>query len=153
MATQRQVKTDRLPYTRFVRGKYWYFEKGSLVCPLAGEEGDEAFLAHYNELCRISGVPGIAFEDKRKVYFMGWDGSPVKIGLADDVKARRDTLQVACPYDLKIHAVTDGGLKGELAYHRQFKNWHLRGEWFARCEQIEAEIARLQPSISRTRER
>jgi len=137
------VKTDLLPYTRFVRGKYWYFDRPGLACPLVGEYGDDDFMAHYNELCRISGVPGVAEEDKRKVYFMGWDGGPIKIGLSDNVRARRDMLQVSCPYDLIIYAVTDGGLQGELAYHRRFRDHHLRGEWFERCPELEAEIDRL----------
>lgn len=73
-----KVKTEKLPFARLVRGKYWYFKRGDLLCPIAGEYGDDAFIWHYNELCRISGVPGIGIDDPRDVYFMGWAGGQSK---------------------------------------------------------------------------
>ena len=40
-------------------------------------------------------------------------------------------------------AVTTGGLWAERDYHKRFAQWWMRGEWFERCPEIEAEIARL----------
>lgn len=144
MATAASVKTEKLPNT-YERKGHWYFKCTGAHVPLAGRPFDESFLGHYYELCRIFGV-GVLPDDPRSVYFMGWEGGPIKIGLADSVKIRRDTLQVACPYELQVHAVTTGGLKAELDYHRKFKGRHLRGEWFERCPEIEAEIQRLTKS-------
>lgn len=140
MATEPNVKTEKLPNT-YQRKGCWYFRCKDAHVPLAGEYGDDAFMGHYYGLCDLFGVGGAA--DTRSVYFMGWKGGPVKIGLADNVKVRRDTLQVACPYPLDILAVTVGGLRAELEYHRQFKEHRLRGEWFERAPEIETEIARL----------
>jgi hypothetical protein len=42
--------------------------------------------------------------------------------------------------------VTAGGLHVELEYHQRFRAHHLRGEWFERCPEIEAEIERLNTS-------
>ena len=41
---------------------------------------------------------------------------------------------MARPHELRTH---------EQAYHRKFRNHHMRGEWFERCPEIEAEIERL----------
>jgi len=72
-------------------------------------------------------------DDKRLIYFIGWDGGPIKIGLADDIRVRLRTLQVACPYKLKVLAAVAGGLKREKSFHAQFAHRRLRGEWFERC--------------------
>lgn len=135
------VKTDRLPYT-YQRGKRWYFKCSDAHVPITGRYRDNEFMGHYQLLCDLFGV-GPRPDDPRSVYFMGWRDGPIKIGLAINVKTRRDTLQVACPYELEVYATTAGGLLAEIDYHTRFDAHHLRGEWFERCPEIEAEIDRL----------
>ncbi len=77
------------------------------------------------------------------VYFIGAADGPIKIGMSVNPTARLRGLQTAYPYELRILAISEGGGVGELAYHRQFSAHRLHGEWFARCPEIEAEIARL----------
>lgn len=46
------------------------------------------------------------------------------------------------PYTLRV--------KGRFWYFRTRKHgrWHMRGEWFERCPEIETEIARLKPTVN-----
>lgn len=127
------------PYVRLVRGKYWYFHCRDALIPLP-EYGTDKFAERYQELTRLYGLDET---DDRLVYFIGWRNGPVKIGIADDVPARFAILQVACPYELIIYAVCEGGRDTELAYHRRFAAARMRGEWFKRTKEIDAEIDRL----------
>lgn len=52
---------------------------------------------------------------------------------------------MACPQTLGILALRNGAKAREVAYHEQFSEHRLHGEWFERCPEIEAEIARLSP--------
>lgn len=80
------------------------------------------------------------------VYFIGAGVSgPIKIGIAANPQARLSTLQTAHHEELSILAVTGGGRESEMAYHECFGRHRLKGEWFARVPEIEAEIARLHP--------
>lgn len=77
------------------------------------------------------------------LYFIGSDDGPIKIGFSVNPKARLRQLQHASPYDLRILATIPEGQDLEAHYHRCFAAHRLRGEWFTRCPEIEAEIARL----------
>jgi hypothetical protein len=141
MTRNADVKTDTLPCT-YQKGRRWYFICKDAHVPITGRYRDPEFMGHYQMLCDLFDV-GFRADDPRNVYFMGWRDGPIKIGLAINVKTRRDTLQVACPYELQVYATAGGGLRAEVEYHQQFRERHLRGEWFERCPEIEAEIARL----------
>jgi hypothetical protein len=77
------------------------------------------------------------------VYFIGWEGGPVKIGVSRSPVVRLYEAQTFCPYPLKVFAVCNGGPVQERIYHKRFAARRLNGEWFERCPEIEAEIARL----------
>lgn len=77
------------------------------------------------------------------VYFIGHATGPVKIGKAVNPSARLREIQTGYPYKLSILALVDGGHDVERAYHKRFASARLTGEWFTRCPEIEAEIARL----------
>lgn len=65
------------------------------------------------------------------VYFIqAGDGGPVKIGKADDVRARLADLQVAHWCELSLIREIDGGHKVERWLHRHYAPGRLRGEWF-----------------------
>ena len=78
-----------------------------------------------------------------KCYFIGGSEGPVKIGMSIDPNKRLQTLQLSSPVRLSILALTSGGAERESAYHYQFADFRLHGEWFERCLEIEEEIARL----------
>jgi hypothetical protein len=84
-----------------------------------------------------------AFEPARpdeRVYFIGPDHGPVKIGLTTNVSQRLDHLQTGSPYELKVLAVVPAGRSLERAYHDSFDRHRLRGEWFERAPDILDEI-------------
>lgn len=81
----------------------------------------------------------------RKVYFIASEGGPIKIGIAINPENRLRGLQTSHPSRLSILATCEGGSDQERAYHLQFADRRLSGEWFERCPEILAEIARLTP--------
>jgi hypothetical protein len=66
------------------------------------------------------------------VYFIqAFNGGPIKIGVAGNVKRRLKELQMCCPIPLKvIHIIPGGGRKLETVLHRSFALYRLHGEWF-----------------------
>lgn len=78
------------------------------------------------------------------VYFIGAgaDG-PVKIGLAVNPAARLSAVQVFNHERLVLLGTALGGRAQETAYHARFAAHRLHGEWFARHDDILAEIAHL----------
>jgi len=65
------------------------------------------------------------------IYFIGTeDGHSIKIGYADDPRARLDTLQTGCPQRLALLAYMDGGPHEERALHKRLAAHRIRGEWF-----------------------
>jgi hypothetical protein len=77
------------------------------------------------------------------VYFIGAASGPIKIGIAVSPENRLRGLQTSHHEKLILLATCDGGAKQERAYHGRFAAKRLSGEWFERCPEIEAEIARL----------
>jgi hypothetical protein len=151
MAAQADVKTEeRLPNLMLVRGKYWYFRHQDVQIPMgkvAGEYGSDGFLARHAQLMHLFRLD---YPDERNVYFIGWEGGPVKIGVAGEPEVRRTTLQTACPYTLRVEALTTGGVHTERDYHSRFSAHRLRNEWFERSPEIQAEIDRLNTIPSQT---
>lgn len=81
--------------------------------------------------------------DERQIYFIGADSGPIKIGLSRDPDARCREMKVGSPTDYRVLATVIGGYGLERAYHLRFEFARLRGEWFDRRPEIEAEIERL----------
>lgn len=66
---------------------------------------------------------------EQDVYFVK-AGPFLKIGIAQNVAARVGSFSTACPYEIELVGVTEGGAKKEKELHRRFKDLHFRGEWF-----------------------
>ncbi len=68
------------------------------------------------------------------IYFVGVDDghSPIKIGWAEDVGKRMKQLQIGNWKDLVTFGEISGGKLLEHWLHKQIKEHHIRGEWFAR---------------------
>ena len=78
---------------------------------------------------------------EERVYFIGPEGGPIKIGITTNVGQRLESLQTGSPVKLKVHAVARAGRSLERAYHRYFDERRLSGEWFELNKDLEAEIA------------
>lgn len=79
----------------------------------------------------------------RKVYFIGTPDTAIKIGVTCSVSDRFRTIQAHSPVKLEILATRRGGEMLESAYHYQFAEHRLHGEWFEPHPDILAEIERL----------
>lgn len=86
------------------------------------------------------------------IYFIGIEGLPyVKIGYTCKTANRRlKVLEIGCPFPLEV--VRAIRITGQLerpfekAFHRHFKKFHFRGEWYeVTPEQIDAAIQKLLP--------
>jgi hypothetical protein len=80
----------------------------------------------------------------QRVYFIGAASGPIKIGIAVSPQNWLKGLQTGHHERLELLATCEGGQEQERAYHELFAGRRLHGEWFERCPEIEAEIARLQ---------
>lgn len=59
-------------------------------------------------------------------------GGAVKIGKADDVASRINTIQKCCPYKLVLlYCFKDVQGKFEFLLHKRFNQYRLHGEWFS----------------------
>lgn len=78
------------------------------------------------------------------IYFIGTpSGHAIKIGRAEDIQRRIAHLQIAHPEPLSLLAAIEGNAATERAYHKQFREHKMSGEWFASHPDILAEIDRI----------
>jgi hypothetical protein len=77
------------------------------------------------------------------VYFIGCTAAAIKIGMGTNVPARLREIQSCCPIRVTTLAQLPGGRAREHAYHKQFADHLLHGEWFSPHPDILAEIDRL----------
>lgn len=89
----------------------------------------------------------LAMREQPRVYFIGWEDGPVKIGHAQDVRHRLHQIQAHCPFDLGILATREGGRDLEAFYHQRFAGCRMRGEWFARGHDLMREIGKLNGTV------
>ena len=86
--------------------------------------------------------------EPQRVYFIqAGKGGPIKIGIAEKPRQRLKGLQTSHHEELRLLATTHGGADQEAAYHKQFGEWRLKGEWFEPASPILAEIARLKGEV------
>jgi hypothetical protein len=76
------------------------------------------------------------------LYFVA-AGNAVKIGRTTNFGTRLRHIQAHNHENVECLALLKGEGWRERDLHRRFKDCHLRGEWFERCPEIEAEIERL----------
>lgn len=109
--------------------------------------GQAAFLQACSASLSFDDKPGVVFGKRRPallVYYIGGETGPIKIGSARDAYTRLTTLQTASPEQLFIYATEQGGVHLERMRQSQFASAHLRGEWFARTDELLRHIIRLQ---------
>lgn len=120
----------------------WLDEEAELAALLEAGGADDATVTRFHTVCLLIDTARRAAAP-RYVYFIGGDATPIKIGFAEDPRRRFRSVQAGVWMPLQLLALVEGTRATERAYHKRFKQWHIRGEWFTRCPEIEAEIARL----------
>ncbi len=88
-------------------------------------------------------------DGKSYVYFIGGEGTPVKIGFSSQPHERLAILQTAHWCQLRILAMVEGSLATERDYHEKFGRHRMNGEWFEPHPDVLAEISRLQAETGR----
>jgi hypothetical protein len=78
-----------------------------------------------------------------RVYFVGPEAGPIKIGYTGDLRDRMSALQCGSPQIVLVWAAPPGDRTEEWLYHQRFAARRLHGEWFERCPEIEAAIDHL----------
>lgn len=148
-----QPLSDRIPYLKkvFARGHlYYYFNVRpaksriySRLPDINSAEFDEEYQRKLSEWDNDK-PPTIRRTGLEKIYFMGCETGPVKIGVSSDAERRMAGFQVGCPFQLSILATVVGTRQDEYAYHKRFAAIRLHGEWFERTPELLTEIERLQ---------
>lgn len=150
-----RTATDLPPFVHRKRSKgktYYYFaiegvqRNGRMRLVRLPDITDPTFKARVAEYYQHRSLPGerkSILTGAQKVYFIGGESGPIKIGLSRDPDARCREMKIGSPSDYRVLASVIGGCDLERAYHSRFEYAHLRGEWFERHPEIEAEIERL----------
>jgi hypothetical protein len=86
---------------------------------------------------------------KAFVYFIRCEDTDlVKVGWATNVRMRRKSLQIGCPYRLRVHAEfefpsADEAKRIEAGLHAALRSSHVRGEWYRFEKETLAELLSL----------
>lgn len=87
------------------------------------------------------------------VYLAGTDRPdyPVKIGFTQgkEPDSRISSLQIGCPYKLKVLDSFKGRYSDERAAHEALSDHRLSGEWFEDCENVRDVFAQIAEARSR----
>lgn len=72
------------------------------------------------------------------IYFMGSATFPdrIKIGFAMNPVERRLALEVGSPIDLMLLAFIPATRESELYFHKVFKKYRIKGEWFSAVPEL-----------------
>lgn len=96
-----------------------------------------------NLLARVLDLPMLSVPEhppsrpESWVYFIqAGDSGDIKIGLARDVAKRMSDIQNGCPHELRLLVAVPGDKDVELAFHREFRQWRVRREWFAPSQEL-----------------
>lgn len=80
------------------------------------------------------------------IYFIQeGDEGPIKIGHAKHPIDRLISLQTGNPSELKLRACFPGYVRDEIALHKEFEAYRIRGEWFEPAEEILSKINKIGP--------
>ena len=84
--------------------------------------------------------PGFPFlDDSEKEFFVR--KYPIKIGYSTNPVQRLEQLQTGNPFWLYLHAVIEGDMDVEAAWHNKFAKSRVAGEWFTAMDwQLELAI-------------
>jgi hypothetical protein len=108
---------------------------------------------HYLLVNRMSqyewNTEGRKIQDKEGSIYMvqaGKDG-PVKIGITNKLSSRLVSIQVSCPYKIRVVSVISNcTYQNERELHEKYKRFRIHGEWFDKAilDHINDDIKALQ---------
>lgn len=75
----------------------------------------------------------------RQIYFAECQGR-IKVGIANNVKARLSQLRTGAGAPVKLLATIKGSLPVERALHKKLRPFHIDGEWYQDCADTRAAI-------------
>lgn len=78
----------------------------------------------------------------RYVYFIA-GGGLIKIGVANDVRARFNSIRTMSPAPLTLLGFTSGSVALERELHERFSQHRQHGEWFTDCQEIRDYLAEV----------
>jgi hypothetical protein len=86
------------------------------------------------------------------IYFITCpEANAVKIGVTYGVLGRAftrlGTMQSGCPLKLELAVVIDGDSADERAFHQQFADARIHGEWFRLTDELRDFISRYDPPV------
>lgn len=66
------------------------------------------------------------------VYLLKHSMGPMKIGISENITARKKAIQSHCPFKIEVVGIieTDDPHQLEAELHRKYDHRRLRGEWF-----------------------
>jgi hypothetical protein len=71
------------------------------------------------------------FPPKSYIYFIGdMEKQVVKIGMSQNVERRKRAIQTYYPWELKVFHIVEGDEKKEKWFHKWFKRYRIKNEWF-----------------------
>lgn len=139
--------------------RYRFRKTGQPTYYFRSRPGTVTFQREHEQVLQLASVGELSFAAQRMrvqrrpraaraingecVYFIGGERGPVKIGTAIDVNKRLAALQTAHPFPLKVLTSISGGRELEAYFHVRFGAHRIGGEWFTRCDEIDAEITLL----------
>lgn len=77
------------------------------------------------------------------VYFIQDEQGRIKIGYSTNPKSRVANFQTSSAEDLTLLGTVDGTLKTEKGFHKKYKTYRARGEWFAPDLKMAKELGNL----------
>ena len=80
----------------------------------------------------------------RYVYFIEGAGM-IKIGVANNVSSRFNSIRTMSPVPLKLIGFITGDIKLEAQLHSRFHQHRRHGEWFVDCQEIRNYLAEVLP--------
>jgi len=80
----------------------------------------------------IPSLPDLDLRTSEYVYFVesDTDCNLIKIGRTESLKRRLQSLQAACPVQLRVIAAIRAPAGTELLFHQMFASARVHGEWF-----------------------
>jgi hypothetical protein len=138
------------------KGVWWvsYTQNRVTVRRSTREVNEERARAVVETWPELPPAKSFAFDEVGVVYFIEAIGTDwIKVGWtrSDRLDWRLVSMQVGCPFELRVVAQYTGLMFHERAEHRRWAPWRGRGEWFRASPELRehiTEISRRDPTAN-----
>lgn len=80
------------------------------------------------------------------IYYLRAENGAIKIGYTRSLHSRISDLSVSSPLELELVGQEEGTIDLERRRHDQYRDSHIRGEWFRPSTQLNFHIGQLNPN-------